>query len=207
MKNLRILPVTLLMITLFLGQTANSQEDWTKEKEKDGIVIYNRRAQESKLKEFKGSMKVRTTVEKAVAMFTDISKHEKFMYKCKPGSVKMIKSENAGSFYTYMEIVTPWPASARDVVTHYKVLKPDAKGSVTIELKGVPEMVPEMKGIVRVPMMKGYWKFTPLADGMVEVTHQALSSPGGSVPEGMANSASVDAPYYMLFELRKLLQQ
>jgi hypothetical protein len=206
MKMMRLALLYSMTFLLSLGMVF-AQEEWTKEKEKDGIVIYNRRMPDSKLKEFKGSVRVKTSVEKAVAMFSDPSQHDKFMYKCKEGSVEVVKKESAGSFYTYMVIVTPWPATSRDVITHYKINKPDRTGTVLIELNGVADFLPEKKGLVRVPKMKGYWRISPINTGLVEITHQAYSSPGGNVPESMANSASVDAPFSMLANLRSLLER
>jgi hypothetical protein len=200
-------PILLLAFSVVVSAHAVFGQEWTKEKEKDGIVVFNRKMEDSKLKEYKGTVKVKTSVDKAVAMFTDVSRHEKFMYKCKAGSVEVLKKENASSFYTYMVIETPWPAASRDVVTHYKVSKPDKSGAVLIELVGAADLIPEKKGIVRVPKMRGYWKISPTGTGMVEITHQAYSSPGGNVPESMANSASVDAPFSMLMSLRSLLER
>lgn len=200
-------PILLLAFSVVVSAHAVFGQEWSKEKEKDGIIIFNRKMDDSKLKEYKGTVRVKTTVEKAVAMFTDVARHEKFMYKCKAGSVQVLKKESASSFYTYMVIETPWPAASRDVVTHYKVGKPDKSGAVLIELAGAADLIPEKKGIVRVPKMKGYWKISPVGSGVVEITHQAYSSPGGNVPESMANSASVDAPFSMLMSLRALLER
>lgn len=192
-------------LTLFTSLFA--QDSWDLEKDKDGIRIYNRKVEGSKLKEFKGVVSVKASVQEAVSYFTDIQQHEKFMYKCKKGSVKVVKKSSASDFYTYMVIETPWPATNRDVVSRYQIGKPDKQGAVLIQLEGAAELVPEVDGLVRVPKMKGYWKFTPQPNGMIEIVHQAYSSPGGSVPEGMANAASVDAPYSMLLKLKELLEK
>lgn len=77
---------------------------------------------------------------------------------------------------------------------------------ITCDLKGFPDMVPRKHKIVRIPRMEGYWKIEPLDGGQVRVTVQSQSEPGGSVPEGMANSASVDAPFSMLSKLRSLVE-
>jgi hypothetical protein len=205
--SLNMKPILLLMFSVLVSAPSVFGQEWSKEKEKDGIVIFNRRMDDSKLKEYKGTVKVKTTVDKAVAMFTDVSRHEKFIYKCKAGSVEVLKKETASSFYTYMVIETPWPAASRDVITHYKVNRPDKSGAVLIEVAGAADFIPEKKGIVRVPKMRGYWKISPAGTGIVEITHQAYSSPGGNVPEAMANSASVDAPFSMLMSLRALLER
>jgi hypothetical protein len=195
----------IIAITLFTSLFA--QDNWSLEKDKDGIRVYNRKVEDSKLKEFKGVVSVKASVEQVLSYFTDIQQHDKFMYKCKKGSVKLVKKNSASDFYTYMIIETPWPATNRDVVTHYQIGKPDKHGAVLIQLEGAADLVPEVDGLVRVPKMKGYWKFTPQSNGMTEIVHQAYSSPGGSLPEGMANAASVDAPYYMLSKLRELLEK
>ena len=192
-------------VTLFTSLYA--QASWDLERDKDGIKVYNRKVEGSKLKEFKGVVLVKATVQEAVSYFSDIQQHEKFMYKCKKGSVKVVKKNSTSDFHTYMIIETPWPATNRDVVSHYLIGKPDKQGAVLIQLEGAAELVPEVDGLVRVPKMKGYWKFIPQPNGMVEIVHQAYSSPGGSVPEAMANAASVDAPFSMLLKLKDLLEK
>lgn len=54
--------------------------------------------------------------------------------------------------------------------------------------------------------MKGYWKFVPLPGGKVEVTHQALSSVGGNVPDAFINFAIADAPFSMISKLKEMVK-
>jgi hypothetical protein len=197
----------LLAVLLAYSVNTMAQDDWKLEKQKEGISIFNRKSEGSKLKEFKGVVRVKASVQEILTYINDASKHEKFMYKCKRGSVKVVKKVNPTDFYTYMVIETPWPASERDVITHYSISKPDKTGAVTITLRGVPDLLPQEEGKVRVPMMKGYWKLVPLPNGETEIIHQALSAPGGNVPESLANSASVDAPFSMLLKLKELVEK
>lgn len=198
-----------LIFSTFLGfllsaSAVFAQSNWELVKEKNGIKVYNRKMEGSKLKEFKGSVQLKANVQDVLKVLTNYKVQDQFIYKAKKGSVELIKTEGKNNIYTYMIIETPWPASNRDIVTLYHI-EPLAKdGSVTIKVSSVNNLKPEVKGIVRVEKMKGHWKITPLANGMVEVEHQAYSSPGGNVPEGLANSASVDAPYSMLESLKKL---
>lgn len=203
MKTLYLLLCVLLASPLI----STAQDDWKLEKQRDGISIFNRRSEGSKLKEFKGVVRVKAPIQEILTYINDASKHEKFMYKCKRGSVKVVKKVNPSDFYTYMVIETPWPASERDVITHYSISKPDKTGAITITLRGVPDLLPQEDGRVRVPMMKGYWKLIPLPNGETEIIHQALSAPGGNVPESLANSASVDAPFSMLLKLKELVEK
>lgn len=195
----------LLLAVLFVGLSSNAQEEWKLEKNEKGINIYTRKMTDSKLKEYKGSVVMKTSVDKLLKVFKNEANHEKFLYKVKAGSVKIAKKVTENDFYTYMVISVPF-VSDRDVVTHYIFGAPDTKGVVTIAIEGAADLLPKKEGLVRVPKMKGYWKFEPLAGGNVKVTHQAYSSPGGNVPDGLANSASVDAPYSMLAKLKLLVE-
>lgn len=175
--------------------------NWTLEKDKNSIKVWTRKMSDSKLKEYKGSVVLNTTVEKLVSIFKDPKNHDKIFYKCRPGSVVVVKKVSDNDFYTYMIINTP-VVKDRDVVTHYVVSAPDAIGAITISLEGAPKLVPEKDAFVRVPQMRGYWKFIPQGNGKVMILHQAYSSPGGSVPASLANSAAVDAPFDMLTNLK-----
>lgn len=193
-----------LYLLLFLAFAAKAEDNWTLEKDKEGIKVWNRPMPDSKLKEYKATMLLNnTTVDKLVAMFKNIKYHDKFLYKCQAGSVTMVKKVSDNDFYTYMIINAPL-VKDRDVVTRYTVSAPDASGTVTISVEGAPTLVPVKADFVRVPKMKGYWKFIPQAGGKVQVIHQAYSSPGGSIPDALANSASVDAPFDMLSKLKLL---
>lgn len=195
---------TTLFSFLAFASLLMAQGQWELVKNTDGIKVYNRKMEGSKLKEFKGSVQFKASVNDVVKFLSNHTNHEKFMYKAKKGSVEIVKKDTNGDFYTYMIIETPWPASNRDLVTLYHKEAPQKDGSITIRVSSVDDIKPHVKGNVRVEKMRGYWKITPLPNGMVDVTHQAYSSPGGNVPDGLANSAAVDAPFQMLESLRKL---
>ncbi|MCB0513615.1 MAG: hypothetical protein KDC60_04210, partial [Bacteroidetes bacterium] len=92
------------------------------------------------------------------------------------------------------------------VVTHYKFIKDNNTGTVTVELEAAPNLVPINDNYVRVPEMKGYWKFIPKGNS-TEVIHQAYSLTGGNIPSGLANSAAVDTPFSMLSKLKNLAEK
>jgi hypothetical protein len=193
------------LMGLIAVNTLQAQDNWTLERDRDGIKVYNKRMEGSKLKAFKGVTVMKASPAQVLKYLKDYTLHDKFMYKTKPGSVEMIKRVSDNEFFTYLEILTPWPAQSRDVISMYK-FSTDKKGVITCELKGFPDMIPKKQKIVRVPKVEGYWRIEPLEGGLVRVTLESFSEPGGSVPEGMANSASVDAPFSMLSKLRALVE-
>lgn len=196
---------TTIVFSLTFVMFSLAQGEWVLEKNIDGIKVYNRKIENSKLKEFKGTVVLNASVDDVLKVLSNYKLHDQFVYKAKKGSVELLKGTKS-DIYTYMVINTPWPASNRDVVTHYHINAPRKDGSVRIDVKSVNGMKPEQSGIVRVEEMKGYWELIPLSKGKVEVTHQAFSKPGGRVPDGLANAASVSAPYDMLESLKKIVE-
>jgi len=203
-KEIQVKKILSILTIIILAAAAFAAGEWSLDKDKNGIKVYTRRSEGAKLKEFKGVMTINGSPDKVAALLKDISKHDKIMFKCRAGTAKIIKKVSDNEFYTYMEIDSPWPASDRDVVTMYKFSKA-GDGTINCQIKAFPDMVPKKEGFVRVPKTEGYWKMEPAGAGFVRITNQALSEPGGNVPDGLANSAAVDAPFYMLNAMRTVL--
>jgi hypothetical protein len=64
-----------------------------------------------------------------------------------------------------------------------------------------------MDGIVRVPQLKAFWKFTPKPDGTVDAEYQINVNPGGNVPAWIVNMFAIDGPYQSITSMKKLLLQ
>ena len=58
-----------LLSFLLISFTAMSQEDWKLEKNEKGITVYTRKMPDSKLKEYKGAVLYKTSVDKLVKVF------------------------------------------------------------------------------------------------------------------------------------------
>ena len=72
--------------------------------------------------------------------------------------------------------------------------------------RGVVQIKADPAGYVRVTSLKGQWRVVP-KNGGSEVTYEAQSEPGGSVPSWLANSFVVDAPLNTLKGLRQAAQR
>lgn len=184
---------------------AQAQNDWALERDKNGIKVWTKKRPNSSLKEYKGVTVINATVDELVSIFKNTKLHDQFLYKAQAGSVKVVKKISDNDFYTYMIVNAPI-VKDRDVVTHYKFIKDNNTGTVTVELEAAPNLVPINDNYVRVPEMKGYWKFIPKGNS-TEVIHQAYSLTGGNIPSGLANSAAVDTPFSMLSELKNLAEK
>lgn len=194
----------LLISTVLLVNFSYAEEAWKLEKDKDGIKIWNRKTPNSSLKEFKVSTILQISPEKLLTFLKNTTLYEKWMYKVDAGSVKVIKKNNENDYYTYMTISAPL-IKTRETITHMVFNTADNKGVILVNLDGTPDLLPKNDKYVRIPKMKAYFKITPLGNGKVELTHQAYGSPGGAVPDVLANLSSVDCPFYMFTKIKSLL--
>ncbi len=195
-----------LLVLMVLSISVIAQDQWNMEKDKEGITVYTRKIDGAKLKEYKGIVTVNATMKEVETVLRDVEGWDRIMFKCTENTAKVLKEINNNEMYTYMEISSPWPAKDRDVITYYKFNPTSSDGSMLVEFWGKADFIPEKKGLVRVPEVEGYWKLTDAGNGKTKIVHQAFSKPGGSVPDGLANSAAVNAPYTTLEKLRAIVE-
>jgi hypothetical protein len=81
-----------------------------------------------------------------------------------------------------------------------------AGGVVRIDLKEKNDAAPAEEGLVRMPMVRGYWILTP-AKGGTNIEYSFVADPGGAIPAWLANQFIVDGPFKTVSALRKYLAQ
>ncbi|MBK9328577.1 MAG: hypothetical protein IPM95_04515 [Sphingobacteriales bacterium] len=196
----------LIVSILFIHESiASAEESWKLEKDKDGIKVWTRKTPNSQLKEYKVSTVINTTPEKLITFFKNVPQYDKWMFKAVPGSSKILKKINDNDFYTYLIISAPLIKS-RESISHMIFKEPDSKGNIMINFEAAPNLIPLNQNYVRIPMMKAYFKIDPLENGKVQLTHQAFSSAGGTLPEFLVNMGAVDAPFYMFTRIKEIIQ-
>jgi hypothetical protein len=195
----------LLLFIVLMLQVSFAEAPWSLEKDKNGIKVWTRKPDNATLKEYKATTIMQISIDKLVAFFKDYRLYDQWMYKVEAGSVKLIKKNTENDFYIRMVVSAPL-IKGRESITRFVFNKPDTKGTVLITLDAAPDLLPLNDLYVRIPKMKAYWKFTPLANGKTEITQQVLSSIGGNFPEAIANLGIVDAPYSMMERMKELLK-
>ena len=72
-------------------------------------------------------------------------------------------------------------------------------------LPGIHLLVSEKKGHIRIPLLTGYGKMTPLENGKTELVYEVLVDVGGWVPKWIVNFYQANTAYITFQNLRKLL--
>ena len=199
--------ISLAFFTLSaLGLWADSPPSAFKlEIDKDNIKVFTRVHEGATLKEFKGVVTIRTSLSALVALMDDTNSYTNWMHDCVKSA--LVEHPNPSERTTYIVNDAPWPVSQRDMFIYSRTTQNKETKMVTIALEGRATFRPEIKGYVRVTTLKGSWRFTPLKKGLIEVTYQVYSDPGGSLPQILANSTVVDIPYHTLKNMRTFVQQ
>lgn len=193
--------VAILGLSL-VSQTTNAQGAWKVAKEKNGVKIETRFIEGWSIKEYRATVYIKTTLEKAVEAYRDPVKRKSFM--ARSIEVSNLKENSKTDIITYNLGNAPWPVADRDNITHSIFIK--SGNQVKVTMKSLPKFIPEKDGIVRVPRSKGYWLFVDQGNGKIKVVQQSVADLGGSVPDWLVNSTIVEGPYDVLLALKGILE-
>ena len=78
---------------------------------------------------------------------------------------------------------------------------------VTIESLGIKGKMPEVEGKIRIPELRGSWKFSLKKDGSVNGEYCLFLNPGESIPEWISNLFLIDGPYNTILKMKTLVTQ
>jgi ribosome-associated toxin RatA of RatAB toxin-antitoxin module len=197
-----LVPGIMLFFWLFLIPLETAFA-WELARDKNGIKVYTHSIDGSSFKAYRGVMEVSASLASLIALVDDISACPDWIHTCKEG--RLLQRMSSEETYTYTVNQAPWPVQDRDaVVRNTRVRDPDNQ-SVTITITGVPDYIPREKGLVRVKMIQGFWRFIPVENNRVQVLYQVHNDPGGNLPSWLVNSVVVSQPYRTLLNMKEML--
>ena len=188
-----------------LGARADSSKAdgaWEFVKQADGIVVERRVVAGSNLKEFRGEAVVPAPVGAILAVFSDVAHATEWMDSCN-GS-RTLEDLGDSEKVVYNRTHAPWPVADRDAVLHNVAHFDQAGRRVELDFWSVQDgQAPPVKGVVRMPFLRGHWILWPSADGATtRVEYQVHANPGGRLPDWLVNYVSRDLPYKTIEGLR-----
>lgn len=195
------------VLCLFLGVTGpmaaeSGSETWTKVRDRNGIVVYNRSIPGVAFKEFKAEVTLKATLSTVVAVINDIDAGVGWVENV--DEMRLLERVSEREHYTYTYSKAPWPASDRDAVVHNQTRQDPISLVVTIAQQSVPDKIPHKKGVVRVPFIEAEWALIPMGPGETRIVYRVLSDAGGRIPTWLVNSVSVSQPYHTMRGLRDM---
>jgi len=167
----------------------------------DGIRVSTREIEGQALPAFKGTGMVHAPMVDVLAVLTDTPRRVEWVHKCSDS--RLLKQVTEKNRVIYSRTKAPWPVSDRDVVVRTRSSVDWEKKEIMIRFKGERSFpFPELEGVVRIPRIKGFYRLQAVGEEKTRVTYQIDASPGGSLPDWLAELTSQKIPYETIMGLR-----
>jgi len=206
------LTTLLLMLALSAFARADISDDaelnpaWKLITDRNGIQVYMRHNDDSRLKTFRGVTKIELRDEYTlVGLLEDYDNFPRWLH-----FIDSAKELNrTGPLLRHLHFTTklPWPLNDREALVQARieqVITPQQE-TQTIYLENRPELLPRNPRYVRFPEMTGIFQVSRLGNNEAEVVYQLVLDPGGYIPTWLANLLLRDAPYFTLDRLRRVI--
>jgi hypothetical protein len=203
-KNGKIIVIMAAAFALFAQNAAAEEHPWQLRKNQDGITVYVRPVDGSPILEYKATVNVKVPIEKAVAYYEDPTGAVRWFHQCSES--RLLESRSDADKIMYMALDMPWPVSNRDAV-YLRARTPGENAGVQFAISAVTDVLPPQPDKVRMPYLKGVWRFTPLPDGGTEIYVQQHADAGGHIPAAIVNRLVVDIPFNSLKNFRKRVSE
>lgn len=197
--------LTLLLLLLTNCALAQTSDNWTLKENNDGVKIFTRDIENSKIKAIKVECQFNATLSQLVSVLMDVKNSEEWLYHT--SSNYIVKQVSPSELYYYSLVEMPWPVSNRDFVAHLKVSQDAVTKVVTIDAPCVADMVPVKSKVVRIANSKGKWILSPFGKGQVKVVYTLHADPGGIIPAWLTNLFVTQGPSQSFKKLKVHLQK
>ncbi|MDT8397991.1 MAG: START domain-containing protein [Pseudomonadales bacterium] len=169
-------------------------KNWELKRDRDNIQVYTRKVPDSPY----AAVRVVSVLENIrlsalVALIRDAPACSQWADKCAESYVYERLSEQEALVYTHNAM--PFPVKDRDVLARSSWQQDEVSGVVMMHSVATQDIMPEVKGRLRLTDAEASWIFTPLPSGAVEVVNEAHIDPGSALPGWVTNMLLVDTPF------------
>jgi START domain len=195
----------LAVLLLFTLGTSHAQIDCVPELDKDSIKVLTCPRADSRYKTVKSFFTVNASLGELAHAILDIDGYVAWQYKTQSASVLKQVSEREVIYYTRVE--APVLTQDRDFVIRLTV-DPDPKTKgIIVEAVSMPEYIPPVEDVIRVPYSRARWNIRPAAPGTLAVEYIIDIDLGGTVPPWLVNLVAPKAPYETFKALKTVMRK
>lgn len=201
-------PVAWSLALVALASTAQPADDapWQLRQfdEASGTSVYLR-ARGDDTPAFRCVTHLRVRLATLVAVLLDTDGMPEWVFRTR----RVVRLEaDATSTSGVSQVVTamPWPLLDREAIVAWRITQETETLAVTIDGRSAPERLAPTPGLVRMPSFESQWRFSPLANGTVEVRFEGHGDPGGKLAlpalRGFVDAAVWQGPLQTMKALR-----
>lgn len=187
-----------LIIALFFN-TFDFQDPWKLEVDRKEVRVYTQIVEGFPIKSFRATSIIGGNSEQILEILLDIEGYPEWVANCK--STTLLSKENKIQYF-HMELATPFPAEARDLVQGSEVVIIDNE-TTELRITNHPEMLEPNEGVIRIPKSDGEWTLKQINDSTTFVQLEMINDPGGTIPDWLVNSLITGSPFKTMSNLRK----
>lgn len=161
--------------------------EWRLVMDKDNVKVYGKKVPGHDLKNYKGVLRLNTTLSGVVALYSDPSTCEEWMPGCHDGEDKVtMNKDNMYYIHSYQQDF-PGPFRCRELwFKHHFYQNPESK-QLVITISSTPIDKPENPECYTGANINNVHTFTSLGNGVVEANIQTDADFGGYVPDLLVN--------------------
>ena len=196
--------ILLMFSIIFYTSLSVAEENWQLAQDEDDIRVYTKPNDMTMLKDFKADMIVQASIEIVNSHMSAMEDQTKWMYDRK--LTKVLDRPNDRSSIIYSVTNAPWPVMDRDAVVSFTYNENNTDEFIRIDVVNVDDYHPLNKDMVRVPYLKGFWELIKIDDNSTKIVFMNAASPGGDIPDWLADSFVLDMPYHSLNNFRDMLK-
>lgn len=171
--------------------------------EQHDIRVFLSDVKGSKMKAFKGTTILESSLTAPVALLQDVSRAHEWVFNCK--AMALIEESTPTNALYYAVTSMPWPVKDRDSVSEVEITQDPNSYAVRVSINARNDIFPESDDHIRINDMAASWLLEPLGGGELRVTYEAFANPGGGLPLWLVNRFVVDAPLNTLREFRNIV--
>lgn len=189
-KFYKICTISLLFALPLLAHAQNNCE---LKKNKDNIKVFSCKTVDSKFKAVRAEFSINASIDQYIAIVLDVDGYKDWHYRVVNPRILTKISEYELIYYTQLK--APWPVSNRDLILQLNIDKDVNTNVLTVTLNSLPDYLPEVEDVIRVPESYSRITLTPIDNSRTKVDYFIQVDPGGEIPPWLVNLFSTQAPY------------
>ncbi len=177
---------------------------WDEQGTDDGVAVWTRPIEGIDSKEVRAVGRFDAPPAEVFAALIDVPN----MTRNRPHTVEARLIEKKGNVLRYYQRLDPPVVSARDYVLDGTMTRV-GEGGFRLSVKAVSDpRVPEVKGVVRLSLIRGSWTIEPADGGKAsKVSYEMLTDPKTSMPSFAANRAAIGATRDVFQRMREAVRR
>jgi len=196
--------ILLIVLISFYSTSVLAQYEWELRQDKDEIFIYTRSLPDKKYLEFKASTEVEASLHSLMALIKSVDQMSTWMGNFKEN--ELLDSKGFWHQVSYHEVYVPIIYN-RDLVLELEMRQEKAANAIRIDMRCLPDYLPEKKKKARIQEMHGYWLCTPIDNGKIRIEYSMYVDPGSTIPGWLYNMRIKKDPYNTLTRIKKKVRE